>query len=155
MIQPSKGMRSYLHFLSNCQSIETLWDAHMARMDEYGFDRLIYGFTRYRSSSSLGDPEDFILLTNHDKAYTDVFLGEQHYAQAPMVNWALNNEVVCSWGILAQMQSTQTLTDAERRVLAFNYKMDVTAGYTISFKSVSARSKRGYCLNSETRHEPS
>ena len=38
MIQPSKGMRSYLHFLSNCQSIETLWDAHMARMDEYGFD---------------------------------------------------------------------------------------------------------------------
>lgn len=141
MIQPSKGMRSYLHFLSNYQSIETLWDAHMARMDEYGFDRLIYGFTRYRSSSSLGDPEDFILLTNHDKAYTDVFLGEQHYPQAPMVNWALNNEGVCSWGILAQMQSTQTLTDAERRVLAFNYKMDVTAGYTISFKSVSARSK--------------
>ena len=75
MIHPSKSMRSYLHFLSNCQSIETLWDAHMARMDEYGFDRLIYGFTRYRSSSSLGDPEDFILLTNHDKAYTDVFLG--------------------------------------------------------------------------------
>jgi LuxR family transcriptional regulator len=146
MIHPSKSMRSYLHFLSNCQSIETLWDAHMARMDEYGFDRLIYGFTRYRSSSSLGDPEDFILLTNHDKAYTDVFLGEQHYAQAPMVNWALNNEGVCSWGILAQMQSTQTLTDAERRVLAFNYKMDVTAGYTISFKSVSARSKGAIAL---------
>jgi LuxR family transcriptional regulator len=63
-----------------------------------------------------------------------------------MVNWALNNEGVCSWGILAQMQSTQTLTDAERRVLAFNYKMDVTAGYTISFKSVSARSKGAIAL---------
>jgi LuxR family transcriptional regulator len=79
-------MRNYLHFLSNCQSIETLWEAHVARMDDYGFDRLIYGFTRYSSSSSLGDPEGFILLTNHDKAYTDVFVGEQRYAQAPMVN---------------------------------------------------------------------
>lgn len=118
----------------------------MARMDEYGFDRLIYGFTRYRSSTSLGDPEDFIILTNHDKAYIEVFLGEQHYAQAPMVNWALNNEGVCSWAILAQMLRTQTLTDSERRVLEFNYSMDVVAGYTISFKSVSARSKGAIAL---------
>ena len=143
MIQPSKSMRNYLHFLSNCQSIETRWEA---RMDDYRFDRLIYGFTRYSSSSSLGDPEGFILLTNHDKAYTDVFVGEQHYAQAPMVNWALNNEGACSWGILAQMQRTQTLTESERRVLEYNYTMGVTAGYTISFKSVSARSKGAIAL---------
>lgn len=78
----------------------------MAWMDDYRFDRLIYGFTRYSSISSVGDPEDFILLTNHEKTYTDVFVGEQHYAQTPMVNWALNNEGACSWGILAQMQRT-------------------------------------------------
>lgn len=146
---PSQNIRNYLHFLSNCQSIEELWDAHSARLGEYGFDRLIYGYTRYRSSSSLGDPEDFIILTNHDKAYTDVFMGEQHYVQAPMVNWALNNEGVCSWAILAQMQRTQTLSESERRVLEFNYSMGVTAGYTISFKSVSARSKGAIALTAK------
>lgn len=139
-------MKSYLHRLSNCQSIEELWDSHTQKMAEYGFDRLIYGFTRYRFGNSLGDPEDFIILTNHDTAYTNVFLGERHYEHAPMVNWALNNEGACGWGILAQMQSSQTLTPAEQRVLEFNYSQGVTAGYTISFKSVSARSKGAIAL---------
>lgn len=151
MTQPSVkiddlSVVDYLHFLSNCQSIEELWNAHMVRMHGYGFDRLIYGFTRYRSGTSLGDPEDFALLTNHDKAYTDIFIGEQHYTRAPMVNWALANEGACSWKILAQMQRTQTLTNAERRVLEFNYSMGVTAGYTVSFKSVSVRSKGAIAL---------
>ena len=84
-------VRDYLFFLSGCQSIETLWDAQVACMDTYGFDWLIYGFTRYRSGTSLGDPEDFIVLINHDTAYTDVFLAERHYNQAAIVNWALNN----------------------------------------------------------------
>ena len=110
---------------------------------------MIYGFTRYRSGTSLGDPEDFIVLTNHDSAYTDVFFGERHYNQAPMVNWALNNEVACSWEILAQMQRSKTLTDAERRVLEFNYAMGVTAGYTVSFKSVSVRSKGAIALTAK------
>ena len=139
-------MKSYLHRLSNCQTIEELWEAHSRKMAQYGFDRLIYGFTRYRSGNSLGDPEDFIILTNHDRAYTDVFLGEQHYAHAPMVNWALENEGACSWGILGQMLDTQTLSAAEKRVLEFNYSMGVTAGYTISFTAVSARSKGAIAL---------
>ena len=139
-------MKTFLHRMSNCQTIEELWELHTRKMEEYGFDRLIYGFTRYRSGNSLGDPEDFIILTNHDRAYSDVFMGEQHYVHAPMVNWALANEGACSWGILGQMLASQTLTPAEQRVLEFNYSMGVTAGYTISFKSVSARSKGAIAL---------
>jgi LuxR family transcriptional regulator len=60
-------LKSYLHRISNCQSIEELWEAHTQKMAEFGFDRLIYGFTRYWSGKSLGDPQDFILLTNHDR----------------------------------------------------------------------------------------
>ena len=139
-------VRVYLHGLSNCQTMEELWDAHTDKMASYGFDRLIYGFTRYRYGNNLGDPEDFIILTNHDKSYTDVFMGEQHYVHAPMVNWALNNEGAGSWKMLGQMVETQTLTPAEARVVEFNKKMGVTAGYTISFKSVSARSKGAIAL---------
>ncbi len=142
-------MKSYLHFLTNCQSIETLWQKHCEKMAEYGFDRLIYGFTRYRSGTSLGDPEDFIVLTNHEKAYTDVFLGEKHYQSAPMVNWALQNEGAGSWAMLAEQQRARMLSQAEKRVLEFNHSMGVTAGYTISFKSVSARSKGAIALTAQ------
>ncbi|MEL7092130.1 MAG: autoinducer binding domain-containing protein [Pseudomonadota bacterium] len=142
-------MKSYLHRLANYQSVQDLWEAHTDKMGEYGFDRLIYGFTHYRSGASLGDPEDFVILTNHDQDYMNVFIGEQHYVHAPMVNWALNNEGACSWKILRQMRDSETLTPAEMRVLAFNATMGVTAGYTISFKSISARSKGAIALTAK------
>lgn len=141
--------RDFLHFLSNCQSIEELWDAHCDRMASYGFDRLIYGFTRYRSGTSLGDPEDFVILTNHSKEYTDVFLGEGLYFHAPMVHWALEHEGVGSWSMLADMFASKTLSAQELKVIEFNLKMQVTAGYTVSFKSISARSKGAIALTAK------
>jgi len=140
------NLRPYLRFLANCPSIELLWDAHCQKMLDFGFDRLLYGFTRYRTSNSLGDPEDFVILTNHSREYTDVFLGEGHYFHAPMVHWALENEGAGSWGVLAEMDRTKTLSAPERRVFDFNHTMGVVAGYSISFKSVSARSKGAIAL---------
>lgn len=139
-------MRSYLLYLSNCQSLEELWDAHTEKMAEYGFDRLIYGFTRYRTEHSLGDPEDFVVLTNQTPEYIDAFLGEGRYFHAPMVKWALEHEGAQSWRILADMVRSDKLTDEEKKVFEFNARMNVTAGYTISFKSVSARSKGAIAL---------
>ena len=115
-------------------------------MAEYGFDRLIYGFTHYRSGVSLGDPEDFVILTNHDQDYMNVFIGEQHYLNAPMVNWALNNEGAGSWSVLGEMRKSATLTPHALRVLAFHVSMGLKAGYPISFKAISARSKGAIAL---------
>lgn len=141
-----RQLQSYLMFLSNCQSLEELWDGHTAKMAEYGFDRLIYGFTRYRTATSLGDPEDFVILTNHSKEYTDVFLGKGRYFHAPMVRWALEHEGAGSWRMLQDMLDTGTMTEDERKILEFNRKMNIVAGYTISFKSISARSKGAIAL---------
>lgn len=143
------SLRDYLLSVANSQSMEELWEAHTSKMAEYGFDRLLYGFTRYRTSTSLGDPSDFILLTNHDRSYTDVFLDEGHYFHAPMVHWALENEGAKSWKLLSEMERTKTLSAPERRVLEFNRDMGVTAGYSISFKSISARSKGAIALTAQ------
>ena len=56
------------------------------------------------------------------------------------------HEGACSWKLLDQMVDSQTLSAQERRVYEFNARMKVTAGYTISFKSVSARSKGAISL---------
>ncbi|MGK7652951.1 MULTISPECIES: LuxR family transcriptional regulator [unclassified Roseovarius] len=137
---------AHLNALLNAPSIEELWDMHVAQMAEYGFDRLIYGFTRYRTSTSLGDPDDFVLLSNHTPEYMNVFIGEGLYHHAPMVRWALDNEGACSWRVMAEMLETETLTAQERKVVEFNASMGVTCGYSISFKSMSPRTKGAIAL---------
>lgn len=62
-------LTAHLHAITNAQTVETLWALHTKRMATYGFDRLIYGFTNYRSGRSLGDPQDWVLLTNHGDSY--------------------------------------------------------------------------------------
>ena len=136
----------YLKRLLNAQEIETLWDMHTRRMADYGFDRLIYGYTRYRTATSLGDPEDFVLLTNHAPDYTDTFLGDGLFHHAPMVRWALEHDGACSWSVMQDMISSGTLSDEERKVVAFNRSHGVVAGYSISFKSMSPRSKGAIAL---------
>ncbi len=135
--------------MTNAPSIEELWDMHTKKMAEYGFDRLLYGYTRYRTTTSLGNPEDFIVLTNHSPAYTDVFMGQGLYFQAPMVKWVLENEGASSWNILQKMMESGTLSESERRVVEFNVSMDVVAGYTVSFKSISPRSKGAIALTAQ------
>ncbi len=139
-------LREYLQFLANCKTLEELWSAHSDRMADYGFDRLIYGFTRFRTETSLGDPEDFIILSNHAREYVDQFVNGGLYAHAPMLRWALENEGAASWRAIGEKIDIGSLTPQELKVVEFNLSMQVTAGYTISFKAITARSKGAISL---------
>lgn len=136
----------YLHFLSYTTTLEELWAAHTAQMERFGFDRLLYGFTRYRTATSLGDPEDFIILTNHCQEYIDGFLNSGAYFHAPMLRWALENEGAGSWRMIGEIMARDGLSPNMKRVHDFNTRMGITAGYTISFTSVSVRSKGAISL---------
>ncbi len=136
----------YLLDLTNAPSIEALWDMHTRKMAEYGFDRLLYGFTYYRTETSLGDPNDFLVLTNHDREYTDRFLRGELYKCAPMTRWAMTHDGAASWRMVGDLMQQGALSDAEMAVVDFNRTMGVTAGYTISFKEVSRRSKGAIAL---------
>ena len=136
----------YLEALTNAASIEQLWSLHARQMAAYGFDRPIYGFTRYRSGTSLGDPQDWIVLTTHDPSYMRPFIDDGLYYHAPMLRWALENDGACSWRWMEDMARRDAFTASEQRVVEFNRRMGVTAGYTVSFRSVSVRSKGAIAL---------
>ena len=139
-------LRDYLYLVSNAPTLEDLWSAHTRQMARYGFDRLLYGFTRFRTLTSLGDPEDFTILTNHSPGYVEGFINGGLYFHAPMLHWALENEGAGSWRTLGEKFDKGKLTADELKVIEFNLTQKVTAGYTISFKSVSARSKGAISL---------
>ncbi|MDH3263020.1 MAG: LuxR family transcriptional regulator [Paracoccaceae bacterium] len=129
----------FLEKVTAATSVENVWTELTATMARHGFDRLIYGFTRFRTARSLGDPDDHLILTNHDRAYTDRFVGERLYQQAPMIRWAANNTGSCSWSWIEDQ--AEKLTAAELRVVEYNRQMGVVAGYSISFPALSQRAR--------------
>ncbi|PJI91852.1 LuxR family transcriptional regulator [Yoonia maricola] len=140
---------AHLEQLTNASTVEDLWDIHTRQMETYGFDRLMYGFTRYRTSTGLGDPQDWVLLSTQNPEYMKVFFDEGLYYHAPMIRWALANDGACSWRWMMDMNRVENLTQSELRVMEFNKSMGVTAGYTISFRSISERTKGAIALTAK------
>jgi LuxR family transcriptional regulator len=139
-------LTSFLAEATNAPSDDALWVLYTERMAAYGFDRLIYGFTRYRSGSSLGDPQDWVILSNHAPEYAKAFIEDGLVFDSPMLRWALENDGACSWRWLAEMQSKGKLSSAELKILQYNQSMGVTAGYTVSFRAVSSRHRGAIAL---------
>ena len=129
----------YLERTTDATSIEEVWSVHTRAMQAYGFDRLLYGFTRFRTAKSFGDREDFLILSNHDPAYVESFMDGGMYFHAPMVRWSAENVGSCSWSWMAE--HAEMLTEEEKRVVEFNRKNGVNAGYSISFRDPSIRDK--------------
>ena len=138
-----KRLIDLLTEITNAQTVEDLWPRFCEMLDEYGFDRVIYGYTRYRTDHSLGDPQDWVVLTNQSQSYMERFIDDGLCYHAPMLRWALENDGACSWSWMAEPGN---LTPSEMKVAAFNQEMGVTAGYTVSFRSVSVRSKGAMAL---------
>jgi LuxR family transcriptional regulator len=134
-------LEEYLLKITRAEDLEALWPLHVRQMSRFGFTRLIYGYTVFKTKNSLGDPDDFVILSNHDKVYVDRFIGEGLYLNAPMMGWALENEGAASWSQGHNAYELGRLSAAQTEVYEFNQRMGVTAGYTISFNSPSHRFK--------------
>lgn len=130
-----------LEGLFHSSSVEEVWGRLTAYMERFGFDRLIYGFTRFRTANSFGDMNDLLVLSSHGEDYIRPFIDEGLFFHAPMVRWATENEGACSWSWIAEQSRAGGFTKAEQRVVDFNVAHRVTAGYSISFKDVSRRAK--------------
>lgn len=141
-------MNSALLRLLCAKSVESAWAILTVEMEHFGFDRLIYGMTRFRTAASLGDPADMLILSNHPDQYVREFVDERMFISAPMAMWAVENEGAMSWSIVADMQDR--LTVEQLMVLELNKRFDVLAGYTIAFPSPSPRQKAAIGLTARS-----
>lgn len=136
----------YISDITNATSQEALWSMHLKKMADYGFDRLLYGYTNFRVDYNLGDPEDFVVLSNLEHSYLKRFFSERMFLHGPMIKWALDNIGAQSWEHIAAVTLNRPLSRDEQEVFEFNKKYGVTTGYTVSFKSVSMRAKGAISL---------
>lgn len=126
----------HLSALMSKSSIEEVWALHCRRMREFGFDRLLYGFTRFKTRNSFGDRQDALILSNHDPAYLETYFEDDRFRDAPMTRWAEHNSGACSWSFRHKLHQNGGLSENAKRVLELNEKFGVTSGITISFKDL-------------------
>jgi len=142
-------MQSLLE-ISKARAIEDVWSIYTNVMENFGFDRIIYGRTLYRSGTNLGDPLDFLVLSNHDPSYIEAFVNQERYLDSPMFHWSFDNEGCASWSLVREMADQGVLTEKELEVVAMNREYDVNAGYTVSFPVVSHRAKSSASLTAKS-----
>ncbi|MFN3642244.1 MAG: helix-turn-helix transcriptional regulator [Gemmobacter sp.] len=128
-----------LQRIANTQTPEELWALHLATMDGFGFDRVAYGFTRYRRDDSIGDMQDAFFLSNHDRSHPGFDMA--FFMRTPMFRWASRNTGACSWRWAEDQRAAGALTADEIAAMDAARRAGFAAGYTISFSEHSPRAK--------------
>lgn len=132
-------MLDFLERLISTLDLETAWRDLCDEMATHGFDRVVYGFTRFSTGNSIGPREDALVLSNHEPRYFKRFMDEHHYEHAPLTRWAMQNTGACSWSRIGE--DYNEMTPRERAVVDLNKANGVIAGYSISFPSPSSRAR--------------
>lgn len=136
-----------LNKIMDAQSIDALWQEWLRSMiEDYGFDRMLYGSTRFATSQALGNVGDYLMLTNYCHDYIREFVESELYLHGPMLKWAMENTGACSWAYIAQFLMDADVIPKTQAVLDLNRKFGVVSGYTISFQPENERSRSAISL---------
>lgn len=141
-----KDLEEYLLRIAQVSDLGTLWAMHAETMEEYGFDRLLYAATEFRTPKGPGDVRDAVILSTHPPSFVRDYIDGGLFQDAPMVRWAMTNVGSRSFREINEDYAAGRLDPAEMRVCEFNKRQGVSAGYGISFPRSSPRSGHGIGL---------
>lgn len=122
-------------------SIADVWALHLKKMDEYGFDRVLYGFTNFRTYGDFGDVSDMVVLSNHSEELINIYVGKGLNRRANMVTRKGHEPGAYSWRAFLDRQIAGDLTEAEQELAHLNAKWGVKAGYTIWLNESNRRNR--------------
>jgi DNA-binding CsgD family transcriptional regulator len=132
---------SLLNRIAAASSIDQAWELATAHFAGLGFNRVNYGFTRFRHLKTIGDPEDALFLTTCDADYVKRYFQGGFYAKTPVFRWAEQSSGICTWTWVKEAFEAGKLSAEEAEAVRQNVAMGVTAGISVSFPEVSSRSK--------------
>lgn len=118
---------------------EAVWTELAASMRVCGFDRLLYGATRNRRDSSVGDIQDAVCLSTLDLKDTRGIGDLAFFMRTPMFRWVMTNQGACSWSWTAAQMAAGLLSEDERKSAEQARRVGLTAGYVISFEPPQQR----------------
>ena len=133
----------YVEQVTSLREMQEVWEYSKQVFEDFGFNRVLYGFTRFRTGQSLGDPQDMLVLTNHDRSYIRPFLDDGLYMNAPMTHWALDNVGASSWRETERKVLARELPPATCRIWEFNKSQGFLAGFRKAMDFVASFTGKG------------
>lgn len=127
--------------ISTASHADAAWRISTGFFASLGFARVNYGYTRFRSTRSVGDPDDALFMSTCDPDYVSRYFRGKFFARTPLYHWSENNVGACTWAWVKTAALEGRLTPDELASVKENQKIGVTAGITISYPASSARSK--------------
>ncbi len=127
--------------IAEAHSIAEAWTAATGYFAQLGFQRVNYGFTRFRHDKTIGDPEDALFLTTLGDEYAQRFFHGGFYARTPVFRWAEHNTGACTWSWVRRAMDAGQLTADEEAAVRQNAAMGIVAGISVSFPAATLRTK--------------
>lgn len=127
--------------VAEAESATAVWDLASGQFRAWGFSRANYGFTRFKSDRSIGDPDDALFLTTWDANSVQRYFRNNFYARTPMFRWAERHSGSCTWGWVKAAYDAGTLPPDEAETVVQNAAIGVVAGISVSFPTASMRAK--------------
>lgn len=145
--EPSRHALEALHEIAWARTVSETWGILVDAMAGYGFDRLFYAATRFRSGNLLGDIGDALILSNWPEPQYQAYVAGGLFKDAPLLNWAAANVGVRSWRTVTDAAAAGRLPEGQRRVAAFHASHGMRAGYVVAFPRASERDGYGLGLS--------
>lgn len=139
-----------LRAIAEAATIEKVWELTVSALGSHGFERVNYGFTRYRVGIGIGDPDDAMFLSTHSLERVKAFHTSGLYLRTPEFRWVRENVGACSWRYLKEQRETGSLPDSEVDAMDEIGAQRARAGYTVSFAETLPRSKGAMGLAAKT-----
>lgn len=121
--------------IDDALAVHEVWRLHCAAMSAYGFDRLLYVHTRFRSERSFGDLQDALVLCSHPRDYARAVIESGIVRHAPMID-AASAPGAMSW----RDRDARGLSGLAAATVRADRGLGLVAGYDIVFPEASARS---------------
>lgn len=135
-----------LREIAEAPSPEIVWARSVEALAAFGFDRVNYGYTRYRVGQTIGDPADAMFLSTHSLDQVRWFHSSGTYLKSADFRWVRENVGACSWGWVHQERAAGRLNPVECEVMDRIRQDHGRAGYTVSFPVGVPRSKGAMSL---------
>lgn len=127
--------------IADATAVRPVWMEATAYFAGLGFGRVNYGFTRFLTERTIGNPEDAVFLTTGDDDYAQRYFSGGLFARTPAFRWAQENTGACTWLWVKEAFERGELSADEAAAVRQNVAMGVTAGITVSFPETSSRAK--------------
>ncbi|WP_238367002.1 helix-turn-helix transcriptional regulator [Mesobacterium pallidum] len=127
--------------IAHLGTIEEVWQRTAAALRRYGFVRVNYGFTRFRTGLGIGDPDDAFFLSTHALEKVKAFHETGLYLRSADYRWVRENVGACPWDWVTRERAAGRLSPEEERTMDQLGAGRGRAGMTISFAVTLPRSK--------------